>query len=154
MKLKSINPSKNVEQLKAFGYIHRIFETFCACYLPAHTITIKPILCQCGSFTIQTPHYTSLLTHGTFHVIMAAHQNFFFNKNEVRINYLFGLRTRKICNSKIILSMQFISTVCVMRRNKWIAPRWGFQVMANQRFGMVVLNKVWKRRSLHDTHLL
>ena len=43
MNLKSVNPSKNVEQFKIFGYIHnKIFETFCACYPPAHTITIRP----------------------------------------------------------------------------------------------------------------
>ena len=63
MNLKSVNPSKNVEQLKVFGYIHRIFETFCACYPPAHTITIRPFYANVEVLQYKhhiTPHYSHM----------------------------------------------------------------------------------------------
>ena len=63
MNLKSVNPSKNVEQLKVFGYILRIFETFCACYLPTHTITIRPFYANVEVLQYKhhiTPYYSHI----------------------------------------------------------------------------------------------
>ena len=63
MNLKSVNPSKNVEQLKVFGYIHRIYETFCACYPPTHTITIRPFYANVE--VLQYKHLTPHAWHGS-----------------------------------------------------------------------------------------